>query len=76
MRTDAETVTLALLRWHLDASESELRDLEVTKDDVMHLVRAFESEMTSERHEELTSLGRGLLLAYRHGQITTALKKE
>lgn len=65
----AETATLALLFWHLDASESELKQINVTRDDVLRLMRTFEYELPDGRREELTAIGRSMLVAYRHGQM-------
>lgn len=64
-----ETTMLALLFWHLDASESELKQINVSRDDVIRLARTFEYELPEGRREELTAIGRSMLVAYRHGQM-------
>jgi hypothetical protein len=65
----AEQNALALLFWHLDASDSEMRAVNVTREDILRLARSFEAEISDSRRDQLTDIGRSLLLAYRHGQM-------
>lgn len=67
---NSETAYAALLAWHADASESELKEINVTRDDVLRLARTFEFAIGQTRRDELTALGRALLVAYRDGQMT------
>lgn len=60
---------LALLLWHLDASESELKSINVTRDDILRLARTFEAEIDTRTRDAMTDTGRALLVAYRHGQM-------
>lgn len=61
-------MTLALLLAYVDASDNELRDLNVTRDDVLRVARTFEAGMGKER-EKLDSEWRVMMTAYRMGQM-------
>lgn len=65
----AEETLLALLLWHVDASDSELNKINIDRDDVLRLARSFDYECGETRKNELIERGKAVLMAYRHGQM-------
>ena len=61
-------MTLALLLAYIDASDNELRDLNVTRDDVLRVARTFEAHLAKDR-EQLDRNWRAVMTAYRMGQM-------
>lgn len=61
-------MTLALLLAYIDASDKELRDLNVTRDDVLRVARTFEALLAKDR-EQLDRDWRVVMTAYRMGQM-------
>lgn len=69
-KNNSDTNLLALLLWHLDATESEMKAINVTRDDILQLARTFEAELSIEFSEQLSQTARALLVAYRHGMMS------
>lgn len=60
---------LSLLLWHLDASDREMKEINVTREDVLRLARTYEHLLPDGRREQLALQGKCVLIAYRHGQM-------
>lgn len=62
---------LALLLFHLDVHDNELKELGVTRDEVLSLAREFEMRASEYRRTELRTIAAQLLVAYKAGREKT-----
>jgi hypothetical protein len=69
MTSTYDEAALALLLWHLDATDAEFAQINCERIDALKLLRSIEFELGEQRCEHLTEVGRGLLIAYRAGKM-------
>lgn len=61
-------VILSLYRAYIDMSDEQLKERNVSRDDVLWLARHFEGEMSEYRRTELNTIANQILTAFRAGQ--------
>lgn len=65
-----DKVALACLKAYVDASDTELRDLNITREDCLRLAREYIGSGYSDT--ELSTIFERVAVAYRLGQMTNA----